>query len=199
MTASPIRRWSVRALALSAGAATALLGQAVLRAPDGDPRAAIHADFAYDTSDPRLVAGDATVVAVATVERAVRVDGDRTVFGVRARALLEGATPERYNVSQLGYRTRDHAYEVEGFPLMRPGRTYVMAMVAPAPNEPPDALLLLTASAGGNLIEVEGAGDAAVDRYRDAVAGQRSPWAPADRVDEQRADDYRRWRLGTRD
>lgn len=72
------------------------------------------------------------------------------------------------------------------------------ALVAPSAREPQDALLVLSAMAGGNLVEVDGVPslNPAVDRYRTAVARQRSPWAQADRMDEKRADDYRRWRPG---
>lgn len=113
-------------------------------------------------------------------------------------SLLEGTMPDRYNVSQLGFRADGKDYELDGLPLMTPGRTYVMALVAPSAREPQDALLVLSAMAGGNLVEVDGVPslNPAVDRYRTAVARQRSPWAQADRMDEKRADDYRRWRPG---
>lgn len=190
-----LQRWGLRLLAMSAGASVAI---AVQSAVPGErrPTPSIHVDFAYNTADPELVAGDATVVAIATVERPVRMDDDRSVFEVRVAELLEGDMPMLYKVSQLGYRKDGASFEVEGFPLMIPGRTYVMALVAPAPNEPQDALIVLTAASGGNLLPVNGPQDRAADRYRRAVAGQRSPWLPADGTERKRADDYRRWREG---
>ena len=153
----------------------------------------IRADFAYDVSDPALVAGDATVVAVVSIESVVRLDGDRTVFRARALDLLEGWAPEQVLISQLGYDDGHARHELEGFPLMRVGHSYVVAMVAPSKAEPADALLVLSAVGDGNVVPVDGVDDERADPYRAAVANQRNPWAQADGMENLRQAEYERW------
>jgi hypothetical protein len=154
----------------------------------------IQADLAYDVSDPTLVAGDAVLVVIATVEAPVRVDEHRTVFMVNVLDVLEGVAPSVMLVSQLGSDTSEGGIQqLEGFPLMSPGTTYVMALVAPSIDEPWDAMVVLSAADDGNLVEVTGLDDLAVTQYQEAVAQQVSPWDEEDGVEEARAEDYARW------
>lgn len=183
------------AAGLLAGLAAAVLP--VVPRSEGPRSVWIQADFAYDVSDPTFVAGDATVIVVATVDEEIRKDGDRTLFQVSVSDVLEGEVPQVLNVSQLGFRTDEAVYELEEFPLMTLGKTYIMALVAPSEQEAQDALILLSASGEGNLVEVVDSGDPKVASYRDAVMGQRVPWPAGDDAERQRLDDLRRWQAAT--
>ncbi len=119
---------AVRIICLAAGGALGL-GLAVATAESDHPTEIfIQVDYAYDTADPRLIAGDAAVVAVATVTQEIGRRDDRTEFEVSVKELLKGDSPNTLRVSQLGFRDGDDTYQLEGMPLVQPGRTYVMAL-----------------------------------------------------------------------
>jgi hypothetical protein len=139
-----------------------------------------------------LVAGEAAFAVVGTVERKVREEDHRTIFEVRVVEELYGSVPSVVRVSQMGYTAQGSTIEVDGFALMEAGRTYILALTAPAPEEPQDALLLLTAQGEGNRLEVVSADDEQVAAYRDVLAGARSPYSAGDTYDRT-AQHVRRW------
>lgn len=183
-----------RLIAVGVGMALALAVASFVVAPVENPtHVPILADFGYDVRDQRLIAGDATFVVVASVDRVIRIDGHRTVFGIRVLESLKGRLGSQVNVSQLGYDDGDIVRELEGFSLLAEGKTYVLALVAPSPEEPQDALIVLSAQGDGNAVEVTGTHDPLVHRYRLSIENQLSPYAPGDTGDEDRIANAARW------
>ena len=64
-----------------------------------------------------------------------------------------------------------------------------MALVAPSAAEPQDALLVLSAPEGGNLLDVTGRQVRELEGYRTAVKNQKVPWGPSDELRTARARD----------
>jgi|GEM_PF-3777792 hypothetical protein len=136
----------------------------------------IEMDTWYDVSNPKLIAGEALFVVTGTVEEPVRIDGDRTVFRVSVEESLKGTTPESVLVSQLGFVDGDgNRYELEGFPLMELGHSYIMALAAPTTEEAQDALTLLSGSANGNKVEVTGMDDPRVAWFKSMIKKAENP------------------------
>lgn len=166
------------ALAFLGGAAAGLALLSLAAHGEAAPTVYLHLDYGYDVSDARLVAGDATAVIVGTVEARIGQAYDRTVFEVTVQEELEGKVPASLLVSQLGFEAEDGThYRVEGFPLMEIGRTYAMALVAPSSDDPAEAMVLLTAPAGGNLVAVDDSpsGRRNLAVFERAVASQTQP------------------------
>jgi len=154
---------------------------------------AIQVDFAYDVGDPGLVAGDAAFVVAGEVESYVRRVEDRSIIRVRVLDELKGSVPKAIQVSQLGYVDGETTYELEGFPLMKEGDAYILALVAPAEQEPQDALILLSAQKNGNKVRIASLLDPAVETYKAAIAAGRRPYGSDSGPLEERATNAKRW------
>lgn len=85
--------------------------------------------YAFDTSDPTLLLGDADFVVVGTVASNLGPVGDmQTAFEVNVILELKGTTPEIIVVRQLGVTGEDQQVIVEGVQSFEVGKTYVFPL-----------------------------------------------------------------------
>lgn len=170
----------------------ALLGAVFFADATKEHQVDIGLDFAYDVSDPRVVAGDASFIIVGRVLGDLGDDGRRTSFDVEVLANLKGDVGvDVVQVSQLGYKVDNLVYSAEGVEMMVPGSTYIMPLVAPGPSEPTDTLILLTGPPTTSAVLVDSPDGLKVAEYRKVIAASVAP--VGDETREQRSQQAERW------
>ena len=185
-------RHTIPVLAFVAGVLLAITSVGAIGSAE-QQQSPIHLDFAYDTSDQSLVAGDASVIVVGQVTRELRRAGDRTIYEIELLGdPLKGNVQRTVNVSQIGFNNGDATHSLEGVGRLEVGDNYILAAVHPSRTEPQDALVVLSTVPGGNAIPVDGYEDPAVDEYREAVAQQQDP-LPGSENAQQRQEAQEAW------
>lgn len=106
-----------------------IAGAIIVRPPSTPDAPLISPVYAYDTSDPTLLLGDADFVVVGTVASNLGPIGDmQTAFEVDVILELKGTTPEKIVVRQLGVSGEDQQVIVEGVQSFEVGATYVFPL-----------------------------------------------------------------------
>lgn len=197
MTHMGTQRIAIAVASIVAGVSLGLLltarGETVQSHAHANEKTGFEMDTWFDVSDPRLIVGESLFVVLGTVEETVRTDDDRTVFNVRVDETFKGETPESILVSQMGFVDEENRYELEGFPLMEQGHSYIMALAAPTVEEPQDVLTLLSGSGNGNKVEVTGVEDSQVAWFKSMIKKATSPHPRNSSTHEKDKQNADRW------
>ena len=106
----------------------------VVHAPESSPARSIeiHTSWGFDLGDTETVMGYAHFGVVGKVLAVTKVTKETTTFAVRVLEPLKGTAPSTIQVEQIGARDGSVSYEMLEQPLLEVGRTYALALTAPA-------------------------------------------------------------------